>query len=348
MLNDLKQLDPLELAKKTIEVHERLRDQKAWRDAYPLRPDHPPMLILLQGGYESQIYMEIAARMLRGEQWADARRLAIHWRPAMVKLYEFYKDKYTILIWGTARDKAVKKELKNFLRALARWNAQRNGDKPHYYVISGGSQTGAMGCVIDEVKKANTRFATPDVLPGNVILGFTEGEQQTEMASAYGLNSPPLFTFMLRLYFLGLLGRPVLRIAVNGGIGSTLEVAADWQEWQMDGRVITLGTRHEPVPTPTMVFVGTILDDGSWVWDGLVERHMEQMTKAGTAHPSELPPIETIALKPRNKKDSAMPKLKPERKLWTPGEAARRCISLADDAWKRMPRTAAETEAMLS
>lgn len=335
MLTKLNDLDERQVKEKLLWVKRRLEADSEWSERQPLRTDHPLQLFLLQEAYEGQIFMEIAAQLVAGRPWPKARRMALHWRGCLVRLHDDLRDRFVILVWGTARDKVIDEhpELREFMHELACLNARKRRGFPRYVIVTGGSSTGAMGAMIEATDEAN-KACNAEVLNINVLLGFTDGDSVTEEPNSIGRNSPPLYSFVLRLYFMSLLGRPVGRVGVDGGGGTFDEVFTEEVETQMVRRTITNHSGRSD-PLPPFLLVSTSLKDGGFFWDGH-QRLLHSADERGTMHHSELPPHHYFVLAP---KPGAMPEgwqPKHELPLLSPEDAATAVLAECDNTFRRM------------
>ena len=327
-------------------IQRRLEHERSWVELNDGVVPGSPMAFTLDGAYCKQVYLECASLMvLSGEKWNSVRRKAYRWRRGLTHFVNRTEGLFVILLWGTARDTVIEvhPEIVEFQRHLARLNARQRDGFPRYVLVTGGSQSGAMGSAIHEFKTANHAApGAPTVV--NVLLGFLEGGQQYERASTFGLCSPPLFSFPLRLYTLAMCGRRVLNIAVDGGGGTLDEIISDVVDGQHARRCLTVHARRGVAQDPLATFglVSTSLDDGGFFWDGL-DRQLNVMHDSGTMPKSEYPPVKHFVLdmpKARRsvyaKQNGRAWKARHKRPLLQPRTAAEQVLALADTAFRSM------------
>lgn len=249
----------------------------------------PPMLELMHSAYREQLLMELAQRKIRDGMSENLLfEYFEEWLPAFVRHYQQSRDHEFVLVYATARDRCVDDDTLAFLDRYAELFVGAG-----FSAGTGGSSTGGMGATTKAFRKwiGLQKGEVEGVALFGARLGMLIDLNQPK-CSVIHHHCPPLYVFLLRMYYLGLLGgspkrpeeeqgsakqrkkaksrrtrhtrrteklgnrRRRARTILVGGFGSLAEVLADIVELQLAPFVQTTYTHVLDQPVPQYVLVG--------------------------------------------------------------------------------------------
>ena len=174
----------------------------------------PPILELMHSAYRAQLLMELAQKRLR-EGTPDTLLFEYfeEWLPAFVRHYQQSRDHELVLVYATARDRCVDASTLAFLDRYADLCVGAG-----FSGANGASSTGGMGAASVAWRKWIREHR--EKIDGVALFGARLGmlvDLNQPKCDAIHHQSPPLYVFLLRMYYLGLLGGNPKRKKVNGG-----------------------------------------------------------------------------------------------------------------------------------